>query len=555
MTQLEASIDGIRVVDEFRKIISFNRHLMEMWDIPAKIIETGSDEQVLQSVIGKIKEPKKFLQRIHYLYSHNDEKSRDEIPLLDGRTFDSYSSPMIGEDGKYYGRVWYYRDMTERKQLEEKLRGYAENLEIMVSDRTKQVEDANNRLQFLNVELSSAKSVAEKANLAKSEFLSSMSHELRSPLNAILGFAQLMGSDFPPPTPDKKESIDQILKAGWHLLNLINEILDLEKVESGHVAISHEPVSLAEVMIECQGMTELQAHQRGIHMIFPPFDIPYFVTADLTRVKQIIINLLSNAIKYNSEHGTVEVKCTESASNRIRISVKDSGAGLNQQQLEQLFQPFNRLGREAGTEEGTGIGLVVAKRLVELMGGVIGVESTVDVGSVFWFDLISFAEPHLSTNKDRDRDDSAALVEPHKPREVQAYTLLYVEDNPANLKLVEQIIVRRPNIHLLTAVNGNLGIEIARKNRPDVILLDINMPDISGFEVLKILRKDPATLHIPVIAVTAKATPLDIERGMKAGFFCYITKPFKIDEFMEAIEMTLEFAWNKSMVSRVDIQH
>ncbi|MDO8311760.1 MAG: hybrid sensor histidine kinase/response regulator, partial [Sideroxyarcus sp.] len=229
-------------------------------------------------------------------------------------------------------------------------------------------------LQEKNIELEQAKYVAEKANHAKSDFLSSMSHELRSPLNAILGFAQLMETEVPAPTSSQKESIAQILQAGWHLLNLINEILDLAKIESGQVPMSREPVSLAEVMLECQNMIEPQAQQHGIKLTLPKFNITFFVFADRTRLKQVLINLLSNAIKYNRENGTVEVQCTESTPGRIRTSIKDSGMGLSAEQLAQLFQPFNRLGQEAGGEEGTGIGLVVAKRLVELMGGSIGVE-------------------------------------------------------------------------------------------------------------------------------------------------------------------------------------
>jgi signal transduction histidine kinase len=400
-------------------------------------------------------------------------------------------------------------------------------------------------LQKKNLELESARSVAEKASLAKSDFLSSMSHELRSPLNGILGFAQLMESDSPPPTPDQKESIAQILQAGWHLLKLINEILDLAKIESRQVPLSEEPVSLAEAMLECQAMIEPQAQQRGIKLTFPQFDIPYVVRADLTRLKQVFINLLSNAIKYNIKQGTVEVDCTERTPGRIRVSIRDTGAGLYPEQLAQLFQPFNRLGQEAGGEEGTGIGLVVAKRLVELMGGIIGVESTVGVGSVFWFELVSVAEPHLSM----EGGEAVALAQPHVPRAARLHTLLYVEDNLANLKLVEKIITRHPEIRLLTAVNGNSGIEIARASQPDVILMDINLPGINGFEALKILRSDPATAHIPVIAVSANAMPLDIERGLKAGFFRYLTKPIKVDEFMATLDVALESAQN--VVSQV----
>jgi len=244
-------------------------------------------------------------------------------------------------------------------------------------------------LQQKNLELVRARAVAEKANLAKSEFLSSMSHELRSPLNAILGFAQLMDTESPPATASQKESLKLILQAGWHLLTLINEILDLTKIESGQVPMSHAPVALAEVMLECQSMVELQGEQHRIRMIFPPIDAGYFVLADRTRLKQVLINLLSNAIKYNREHGTVEVSCARNTPESIRISIRDTGAGLTAEQLAQLFQAFNRLGQETGVVEGTGIGLLVTKRLVELMGGAIGVESSIGSGSVFWFELTS----------------------------------------------------------------------------------------------------------------------------------------------------------------------
>ena len=393
-------------------------------------------------------------------------------------------------------------------------------------------------LQEKNIELESARAVADKANLAKSDFLSSMSHELRSPLNAILGFAQLMESDSTLKTPSQKKSLAYILEAGWHLLTLINEILDLATIESGRVPLSEEPVALDEVMLECLSMIENQAEQHGIKLIFPQFDIPLYVRADRTRLKQILINLLSNAIKYNSKQGKAEVTCTENTPGRVRISIEDSGAGLHPEQIAQLFQPFNRLGQEAGSEEGTGIGLVLSKQLVELMGGKIGVRSTVGVGSVFWFELNLVAEPRFSMEEAETR----ALVQVPVLNEAQPHSLLYVEDNPANMQLVEGIISRYPDIQLLTAVNGYDGIEIARTSQPSVIMMDINLPGISGLEVLKILREDPTTAHIPVIAVSANALPLDIEKGLKAGLFLYITKPIKVKEFMEAVNMALEFA-------------
>ena len=401
-------------------------------------------------------------------------------------------------------------------------------------------ERLDQALQDQNIELESAKLAAEKANLAKSDFLSSVSHELRSPLNAILGFAQLMESDSTPPSPSQKESINQILQAGWHLLKLINEILDLARIESGKLSLSPEPLSMAEVMLECQAMIESQAQKRGISMTFPPFDIPYFVHADRTRVKQVLINLLSNAIKYNKARGTVVVDCFASTPERIRVSVKDTGEGLPPEKLEQLFQPFNRLGQETSAEEGTGIGLVVAKQLVELMGGVIGVESTVGVGSLFWIELIADVEPQHAV----EEDEPTAVVQPRLPNGARLRTMLYVEDNPANLTLVEQIIARRPDLRLLTAVTGHRGIEIARVSQPEMILMDINLPDISGIEVLKILRADPATAHIPIVALSANAMPRDIEKGLAAGFFRYLTKPIKVNEFMDTLNVALEFAEN-----------
>jgi len=391
-----------------------------------------------------------------------------------------------------------------------------------------------------NIELKRARAAAEKANLAKSDFLSSMSHELRSPLNAILGFAQLINSDSPPPTAAQAESIDQILHAGWYLLELINEILDLAQIESGRLALSREPTSLTEVLFECQAMIEPQGQKRGLKMTFPTFDVPCFVDADRTRLKQVLINLLSNAIKYNQANGTVVVDVDHISGTpaRIRVSVKDSGAGLPPDMLLQLFQPFNRLGQERSAEEGTGIGLVMSKRLVELMGGEIGVQSTVGFGSVFWFELNSANAPRLSV----DGSEPAAGPEAHLGNAVSLRTLLYVEDNPANLKLIEQLIARRPDMRLLTARDGDVGIGLARTHLPEVILMDINLPGIGGIEALRILRADPRTAHIPIVALSANAMPRDIEKGLRAGFFRYLTKPIKVDEFMHTLDEVLEFA-------------
>ncbi len=393
-------------------------------------------------------------------------------------------------------------------------------------------------LQDKNVELEKAKIVAEKANLAKSEFLSSMSHELRTPLGAILGFAQLLESGTPLPTPSQNKSIAQILKAGWYLLELINEILDLAQIESGKLSLSMEPVALSEVMCECEAMIEPQAEKRGIHPTFERFKMPCFVQADRTRVKQVLINLLSNAIKYNKEDGSVSVTATLVGQDSIRISVRDSGAGLSPQQLAQLFKPFNRLGQEEKDTEGTGIGLVVSKRLIEWMGGKIGVESTVGEGSVFWIELKLIPGPQVLAAAAETRLPDPLLAGGAAPLR----TLLYVEDNPANLMLIEDLVARRPDIRLLSAADGYRGIKIARDAVPDVILMDINLPGINGLQALRILGEDPATAHIPVIALSANARPRDIEKGLEAGFFGYLTKPIKVAEFMSALDVALQFA-------------
>ena len=335
-------------------------------------------------------------------------------------------------------------------------------------------------------------------------------------------------------------SIDQITQAGWYLLRLINEILDLSMIESGKMTMSAESMSINEVLQDCQSMIEPQAHKRGIHMIFPRLDNLFFVHADRTRVKQVIINLLSNAIKYNRTGGSVIVECMRGAENRVRVSVKDTGSGLTPEQLSHLFQPFNRLGREAGKEEGSGIGLVVTKQLVELMNGVIGVQSQIGLGSEFWFELLAADPPELAYFS---ADSSVAgEIRELAPEQHLQYTLLYVEDNPANLVLVEQLIARRRDLRFLTATDGHSGVHMARTHLPDVILMDINLPGISGIEAVTLLKKDALTRHIPVMALSANAIPHDIAKAMEAGFFRYLTKPIRVYEFMDALDAALRFA-------------
>jgi len=439
-------------------------------------------------------------------------------------------APIRGPAGNVVGAVLVFRDVTQEYAVQQALHDNATLIQTILEDK--------------NTALEAAMKVADKANLAKTDFLSSMSHELRTPLNAILGFAQLMQSGTPLPTLPQQQSIEHILKAGWYLLDLINEILDLALIESGKMTVSREPVSLDSTLIECRAMVEPQAQKRDITMTFSHLDCGYFVNADRTRLKQVLINLLFNAIKYNRPGGAVVVSCSLDAATpqRLRISVRDTGAGLTPYQLTQLFQPFNRLGKESSAEEGTGIGLVVTKRLVELMGGAVGVDSSVGVGSVFWVELnMAKAPGFVETDADQEttvtaRSALAAVGLPSMPQR----TVLYVEDNPANLELVEQLVKRRDDLRLLSAADGHLGIEFARAYLPEVILMDINLPGISGIKAMQILRADPLTAHIPIIAISANAVPSDIEKALDAGFFDYLTKPIKVNLFMDALDAALK---------------
>jgi len=393
----------------------------------------------------------------------------------------------------------------------------------------------NSARKRVELQLIDATAAAETANRAKSDFLSGMSHELRTPLNAILGFAQLIDTGTPPPTATQKRSVDQILKAGWYLLDLINEILDLALIESGKLTLSNEPVSLAEIIAECHAMIEPQATSRGIAMTLPRIELPRFIQADRTRLKQVLINLLFNAVKYNRPNGTVAVDAVAGGVGKVRISIRDTGVGLEPQQVEQLFQPFNRLGKQSESEEGSGIGLVVSKRLVDLMGGAIGVESIPGEGSVFWVEFASAHAPTTSMAAEMEAGPARVASITGGPLR----TVLYVEDNPANLELVTQLVERRSDLRMISAPDASLGIHYARSCLPQVILMDINLPGMSGIEALEVLRADPATSGIPVIALSANAVPRDIERALAAGFSNYITKPIVVGKFMSALDAAL----------------
>jgi signal transduction histidine kinase/CheY-like chemotaxis protein len=381
------------------------------------------------------------------------------------------------------------------------------------------------------VELREARAAAEAGSSAKSDFLSSMSHELRTPLNAILGFAQLLRRDKKEPLSGRhEERVEHILKGGEHLLRLIDDILDLSRIEAGAVSISNEPVEVAEVVAEVVRGLEPMATRHAIRMRTEhAADAASMVEADRTRLMQILMNFGSNAIKYNRPEGTVTFAVTAHGG-RARIVIRDSGYGIPVDKQDKLFQPFQRAGQETGPIEGTGIGLVISKRLAALMNGDVGFESGAD-GSSFWVELPTFQRPALARGVVPSREPRAPALPGHTQREI-----LYVEDNPANVAFMRDLVSAFDRVALLVAPTAEMGVELARARHPSLILMDINLPGMSGVDALRELRAIPETAAIPIVALTAAASPRDREQGMREGFHRYLTKPVKVDELMTVIE-------------------
>ena len=419
-------------------------------------------------------------------------------------------------------------DITRRKQAEQALRELNEELERRVEQRT--------------AELIGAKEEAERANQAKSEFLSRMSHELRTPLNAILGFGQLLEHNAG--APARPEHVQQILTAGRLLLTLIDEILDLARVESGRLAVNLEPVPVLPLLQDCLTLVRPQAEAQGLQLHAAEAAHGLEVRADRTRLGQVLLNLLSNAVKYNRPGGSITVACAPEPGPdpaTLRIEVRDSGRGLSDEQRARLFVPFERLDADQRHIQGTGIGLALARRLVELMGGTIGVDSVPGEGSCFWVRLPMATVTPVATATTRAAGGAPAAspsnVEPVE--EGSRHELLCIEDHPANQRLIENVLAARPDIRLRTASTPSEGLELARTLRPSLILLDIHLPEMDGYAVLERLRQHEATRRIPVIAVSAHAMARDLERGRAAGFAAYLTKPLDIAQLLRVVDEAL----------------
>ncbi len=385
-------------------------------------------------------------------------------------------------------------------------------------------------------ELLEARATAESASAAKSEFLSSMSHELRTPLNAILGFAQLLQRDKREPLSTRhRDRVEEILKGGEHLLRLIDDILDLARIEAGGISISTEPVSVLDVLEDVKRTLAPMANRHAIQVAVDalPAELP-MASADRTRFAQILMNFGSNAIKYNRPGGTVRFAVTTSGAEHVRISVRDTGFGISPENQEKLFQPFQRAGQETGPIEGTGIGLVITRRLAELMKGSVGFRSVAGEGSEFWVDV-----PLHSTVIRKSVRPSVAETGYPRLSGQQSRLILYVEDNPANVTFMKDLISSFEGVDLVTMPTAEAGVEFARQRHPEIIIMDINLPGMSGLDALRLLRQYPETRDIPVIALTAAASERDKLRGQQAGFFQYLTKPVNVDELLGALEARL----------------
>jgi PAS domain S-box-containing protein len=653
---LDATDNGILVVDFSGKVTSANKRFAQMWHVPDELLASSDDRKILAHVVEQLQEPERFMHKVEALYAQPETIARDTLRFRDGRVFARSSRPQT-LDGRVVGRVWSFLDITDQQRAEQRVL----QLSQAITQELKRAELQREQLQSLlsaipdpvwmkgpdgtylssnrafekmtgvpsaqvlghtdfdffapelaeqfraddqvvaqslvsishdesvtfagdsqptlletvktavrgqegrligvlgiarNVtrartlldDVEKARVAAQEANASKSMFLASMSHELRTPLNAIIGFAQMLDMGVPSPLdPAQKEAVGHILGSGRHLLGLINGVLDLTRIEAGKLDLAIQTMALGPVIAEAISLITPAAENRQI-VIRQTCNNELQIVADASRVRQILLNLLSNAVKYNREGGMILVSC-QALETTVRITVVDTGQGIAEPQRAQVFQPFQRLGAERTATEGTGIGLVICKKIAEAMHGAIGFHSQEGIGSRFWVELPAVrveqeAPPVVTTIPFAHSTHSAPIDNPDAPLAapnvgVQG-RVLYVEDNPGNLAVMKHLFLLLPGVHLQMAENAEKGLAMIRENPPDLVLMDINLPGMSGQEALKILKSDPLTAAIPVIAVSAAALPHDVNSGLNAGFLAYLTKPFNVDTLLDQVREILK---------------
>ena len=499
LTQQEVSIDGILVVDENGTMISFNRRFVEIWAIPGEVLESKSDERALQWVLGNLVDPDEFIAKVRYLYENRSETSRDEIAFKDGRIIDRYSAPMLGDEGKYYGRIWYFRDISERKRSEQALK--------------------------------QAKDTADLANQSKSIFLANMSHEIRTPMNAILGFAQLMHRD-PDLSPQSREHLNVINRSGEHLLALINDILEMSKIEAGRATFVPNTFDLHSLLNDLEMMFRVRTDAKKLRILFEKVgDVPRWVITDEGKLRQVLINLLGNAVKFTDEGGIalrLRAEAGKVDTVDLQFELEDTGPGMSEEEIGRLFQAFEqtRAGIKIG---GTGLGLALSRGFVQIMGGSISVASTIGKGTTFRFEIPvrEGREEHAPPKEAKRR------VLRLRPGQSEIRVLI-ADDRETNRQLLSQLL-ETVGFPTREVVNGAEAVRMVHEWKPQVVLMDMTMPVMDGYEATRKIKASPDIKNTAIIAVTASAFEEDKQRIFAAGADGYLSKPFKEAELFENI--------------------